>query len=215
MVMLAGLRILLHRWTEEKDIVIGTVSSNRSWSGTDRMLGCFLNFLPLRNTVAPSDAALDVLARERRSVLDAFAHQACPFVKIAAAAGSSRGAESNPVYNVGFLLQNFPAMKFAGESFSAEFLELEAETALLDLRFVAQEISEGLKLDCEYKTDLFDGATVDHILRGYVAVLEGLTEAPTRTVAQFALPAALTEQAESARRRELKQSFVIASTFTA
>lgn len=212
-VLMAGLRILLHRWTEQPDIVIGTVVSNRSRAGTERMLGCFLNFLPLRGAISEVDTGQEVVTRERQLVADAFSHQA-PFVKIAEAVAAGRG-EANPIYNVALLLQNFPEMKFAGTSFSAEFVEQEVETALLDLRFIAQEVTGGLRVDCDFRTELFDAATIAEVLQGYLAALNSLTQEPLRAVSQFAISSRLVEKRAAAHRRDKKHSLAVASTFTA
>jgi acyl carrier protein len=149
-VMLSALRILLHRWTSQEDIVIGTVAVNRTRAGSDRLIGCFLNFLPLRNSVSPHESAANVLKREKQIVMEAFAHQDCPFPKIVAAAGSSRITDANPIYNVALLLQTFPEIKFTGDSLTAEVVDLKTDTAQLDLRFVAVERAAGLQLDCEF-----------------------------------------------------------------
>ncbi len=214
-VLLGALRILLYRWTGQQDIVIGTVASNRTRYGTDRMIGCFLNFLPLRNTVKGEQDALALLSREKELTMDAFAHQECPFVKIAAAVDSSRVADGNPIYNVALLLQNFPKMKFTGESFTAEFVDVQEETALLDLRFMAGEQPEGLRLDCEYKTELFEHSSIESLLRGFVDILQALADDPARQVSAFPIPQQLAEQSEAAQQREQKQPVVITSTFTA
>jgi amino acid adenylation domain-containing protein/FkbH-like protein len=214
-VMLGALRILLYRWTSQPDIVIGTVASNRMRAGSDRVIGVFLNFLPLRNSISADEPAADVLGREKQIVRDAFAHQDCPFVKIAAAAGAARITEESPLYNVALLLQNYAETKFTGDAFSAEFVDLKSETALLDLRFLAVERAGGLQIDCEFKTELFDRASVESLLEGFVGVLETLADDPARRVSDFAIPQQMTEQAEEARKREEKQCIAITSTFTA
>jgi hypothetical protein len=213
--LLAALRILLYRWTGQQEIVIGTVASNRTRSGTDRMIGCFLNFLPLRNKVDGHELASGLVGREKQVVMDAFAHQECPFVKIAAAVAPSRASDANPIYNVALLLQNFPKMKFTADSLQAEFVDLEVETALLDLRFVAAEQADGLRVDCEYKTDLFERTTMQNLLEGLLGVLETLTLDPARQIADFAIPQQLVQQSQAARLRDRKQTVAIASTFTA
>src|SRR5439155_21657808 len=81
-IVINALRNLLYRWPGEHDTVIGTVSSTRRRAGTERMVGCFVNFLPFRNRLAKEETALDVLRHETQSVRDAFAHQDCPFLKI-------------------------------------------------------------------------------------------------------------------------------------
>jgi len=213
--MLGALRILLYRWTSQSDMVIGTVASNRTRAGSDRVIGCFLNFLPLRNSVSADESAADVLGREKQIVRDGFAHQDCPFVKIAAAAGSSRITEESPLYNVALLLQNYPETKLTGDAFTAEFVDLKSETALLDLRFLAAEQAAGLQLDCEFRSEVFDRTTVQRLLEAYREVLEALADDPARRVADFAIPRELAELAKAALRREQKHSIAVASTFTA
>src|SRR5258708_25830208 len=119
--MMSGLRILLHRWTSQEDLVIGTVASNRTRAGSDRVIGCFLNFLPLRNSVSADEPAADVLNREKQIVRDAFAHGDCPFVKIAAVAGSSRIPDPNPLYKLHLLLDTQPGCKITTESLPPQF----------------------------------------------------------------------------------------------
>ena len=210
-VLLSGLRLLLYRWTGKQDFVIGTVANNRSRAGSERLLGCFLNFLPLRNHVVGSERALDLLSRERQRVMDAFAHQDCPFLKIASSL--SRTGEANPLYNVALLLQNFPEMEFAGSSFHSKFMELPKETAHLDLRWVASECPDGLRIECEFRTELFNRTTIDDLLSGFSNVLQNLAQDLASPVADFPIPSALAQQSETARWRE-QVSLAITSTFT-
>ncbi len=214
-VMLSALRIVLYRWTSQQDMVIGTVASNRTRAGTDRLIGCFLNFVPLRNSVSPDETATDVLGREKQIVMDAFAHQDCPFPKIVAAAGSSRITDANPIYNVALLLQSFAEPKFAADSLTVEVVELKTDTAQLDLRFVAVERNGGLQLDCEFRTELFERESVQPLLEGFAGVLEDLADAPQRRVSDFTVPRQMIERAKASRRRQQKQSITIVSTFTA
>jgi amino acid adenylation domain-containing protein len=214
-VLLSGLRILIYRWAGERDTIIGTVSSTRSRAGTNRLIGCFVNFLPFRNQIAENENARELLEKEKRSVRDGFAHQDCPFLKIVTAASSSRITDANPVYNVGLLLQNFPEIKFSGDKFSGELIELESGFALLDLRFIAIERSYGLQLDCEFNTDLFAPRTIANLLDAYAGVLSELAEDPSRQISEFTISNALAEQAKAARRREQPCTIAITSSFTA
>jgi len=213
-VLLSGLRILLYHWAGERDTVIGTVASTRSRASTERMIGCFVNFLPFRNGVSESETALDILDKEKRAVRDAFAHQECPFLKIVTSATSSRLTDANPVYNVALLLQNFPEIKFAGEKFTGELIELESGFALLDLRFIATERSTGLELDCEFNKELFRAGTVEHLLDGFASLLGQMAENPSQRISEFQIPEGLVRQAEASVRREQPCTIAITSSFT-
>ncbi|HKE24241.1 MAG TPA: condensation domain-containing protein, partial [Bryobacteraceae bacterium] len=80
--MLAALNILLYRWTGQSDLVVGTITANRNQLQTERMVGCFMNFLPLRSRFREADSGAEILAGTKRTVLEAYAHQECPFERL-------------------------------------------------------------------------------------------------------------------------------------
>ena len=164
-VMAAALRLLLYRWSGQADFLLGTTASNRSRSGTGRMPGPFVNPLPLRNPIATGQSAVQLLDSERRAVMEAFAHQDCPFAKIVEAVNPERTSNDNPLFNVGLVMENFPEIELRGRNFEAEYLNFDPEVSLLDLRFIAVEKHGGLRLSCEYKNGLFTAETVDSLLR--------------------------------------------------
>jgi len=211
--VLAGLKILLARWSGQDDVVVGTVSANRNQTEIEKLIGCFMNFLPLRDTVRGEDSAQELLAKVHKTVLGAFAHQDCPFEKIIEALSPQRTLNANPLYNVALLMQNFPEIAFSSESLEARFLEVDTEVAFLDLRFVAAETAAGIRIECEYDMELFDGGTIEHLLSGYQSVIAKLVTEPQARVAEFALAEPL--RAAAVRKREPKQTVAVAATFTA
>jgi acyl carrier protein len=214
-VLAAALRILLNRWSGQADFLIGTVASNRSRTGTDRMAGCFVNPLPLRNPITDGKSLLDILNGEKSAIMDAFANQDCPFAKIVEAINPERTGSDNPLFNVALVLQNFPVIALSGRFFQAEYVNFDAEVALLDLRFPAIETPDGLQLSCEYRSLLFSEKTIDALLQAYAEVLMAMASCPAQPVATIALPDPLVRQAAAARRREQIPTVAIAASFTA
>lgn len=214
-VMLAGLRILLYHWTGQDDFSLGTVASNRSRPETEKMVGCFINFLPLRERLTAGERACDLLERSKHSVMNAFANQDCSFEKIVEAVNPERLAGINPIYNVALLMRNFPEICFRGESFEAKVFKLDTEVALLDLRFIVSELANGLRIECEFKTALFTEETIRQLLNAYVATLQKLAFDPMLPVGDFAIPQQRVVQAAEARKQEEKLTIAIAATFTA
>ena len=214
-VLTTAFRILLHRWSGHADFVLGTVASNRSRSGAERMIGCFVNPLPLRNPIADGQSVLDLLNREKNAVMEAFAHQDCPFARIVEAISPERTSNDNPLFNVALLLQNFPAIELHGRYFEVEYVNFDAQVALLDLRFLAMETRDGLQISCEYKNRLFGEETIDALLSGSAEVLQNIVAAPARRVCDIALPESLGRQAVAARKRDHVPAVAIAATFTA
>src|SRR5262249_23480421 len=150
----------------------------------------------------------------RSAVLEGQVHQDCPFEKMVEAINPQRRLNQNPLYNVALLLQNFPAELFQVQGIRAKPWPVHMQAALLDLRFEAEQTSRGLSLSCEYKTDLFDAATIAQLLDSYRQVLEVLVRTPTANLTRFKLTSALEEQAKSARARKQKPAITITGTFT-
>src|SRR5688500_9813436 len=115
----AALALTLNRWTGQTDLVLGTVAAGRTRREIENLLGCFMNFLPLRVQVSPDSTGSQLLASLKGTLLDAYAHQDCPFEKIVEAINPARGIHRNPLYNVALLLQNFPAGVLGSDVLSA------------------------------------------------------------------------------------------------
>ena len=214
-VLLAGLKILLHRWSGQDDITVGAISANRNRIEIENLVGCFVNFLPLRDRIHPGQTAADFLQQVKVTANEAQSHQDCPFEKIIEAINPQRALNVNPLYNVGFQVQNFPEIAFRSTSLEARFLELDPEVAFLDVRFIACENDSGITISCEYKQDLFDASTIQFLLRSYQQVLSRLIADPGARIEEFAVSKELIRQAEAARIRARKETVAIAATFTA
>jgi FkbH-like protein len=215
MLLLAALALTLNKWTGATDLVIGTVVAGRNRKEVEKVIGCFMNFLPIRVRIAVDETAAQFLVAVRKTVLESQAHQDCPFEKIVEAINPERSLNQNPLYNVALLLQNFPADVFHGEALQAARMPVSMEAALLDLRFEAEETPEGFSLLCEYRKDLFDASTIEQLLAGCVEVLEPLVGRPETVLASIAPPANLAKQAKAARADEVQQTIAISATFTA
>ncbi len=213
-IMVTAARLLLHRWSGQSDFLLGTLASNRSRSGTERMPGPFVNPLPLRNPVLAGETTLQLLNREKKSVMEAFAHQDCPFAKVVEAVNPARTSNDNPLFNVGLVMENFPEIELKCRNFEAEYLNFDPESSLLDLRFVAVEKHGGLRLSCEHKTSLFTTETVDALLRAYEKTLEEIVTNAEAAIEEFELPEVLVRQAEASKVAR-KQVVAITATFTA
>ncbi len=213
--LLAGLAGVLHRWSGQGDLVIGTVSANRQRRETERLLGCFVNFLPLRVALAPAGTWREAFDAAREAFLGAQAHQECPFEKIVAATGAARDAGGNPLYDVALLLQNLPPAPAFDDGLEVRWLPQPDGAALLDLRLIADEVENGLRLRWEYSTDLFDRATIERLAEAFEAALGVLAGAADQELAGFALPPALAGQALESRSRSRERTITLAATFTA
>jgi FkbH-like protein len=214
-VLLTALTLTFQKWTRQHDMVIGTVVAGRTRREMENVIGCFMNFLPIRTRVAGTETGQELLGRIRTAVLEAQSHQDCPFEKIVEGVNPERRLNRNPLYNVALLLQNFPTEMFRSRTLQVSPIPIELHAALLDLRFEAEVTDRGLSLVCEYKTELFEADTIGHLLSSCRQILEQLVQNPAARVSEFAITPELETHSRSTLARKEEQTIAIAATFTA
>jgi amino acid adenylation domain-containing protein len=197
MVCLAGFKALLARYGDASDIIVGTPVENRGREQLEPLIGFFVNTLALRTDLSGDPSFRDIVAAVRASALDAFDHQDLPFEKVVEEVGVAREFGETPLIRCMF--------SFASESGAADdgprFLETATETptvAKFDLTVVAVEHDNGLRLDLQYRSDLFDRATIDRLVGHYARLLEGALDKPDTVLS--ALPLASDAERETVLR---------------
>jgi amino acid adenylation domain-containing protein/FkbH-like protein len=207
MVLMTALAVALHKWTGQADMILGTVVAGRNRREVEGLVGCFMNFLPLRVNFAGLETGLDAFRTVKAKVIDGQTHQDCPFESMVESVTVERRPGRNPLYNVALLFQNSPAMPKLGHGLESSAIPVHVDAALLDLRFEANETADGIALMCEYKAELFHPATIDELLASFRSVLETLTRSPGTKIADFEMTAGLT--------RPQPQTIAVCGTFTA
>ena len=172
MVSLAVFKAMLAVQTGREDIVVGTPIAGRRHTETENLIGCFLNTLTLRTSLAANPEFMDLLERVKQTTLDAYDHQDLPFEKLLELLQPERSASYSPVVQVMFNLHNAPAGALALGDIDIESLDLERGTAKFDLSAVLIERKQGLYVGFEYNTDIFAVQTVQKLLQDYVLMLE-------------------------------------------
>jgi len=206
MVLMAGLAITLHKWTGQKDMILGTVVAGRNRREIESLIGCFMNFLPLRVSFTGLQTGLDVLRSVRTTVIGGQIHQDCPFQQVVESIGVERRLGRNPLYNVAMLFQNSPEMPRFGIGLECSPIDVHVDSALLDLRFEANETAAGISVICEYKVDLFHSTTIERLLASFRSALETLVQSPEASMAAFTLKPGLSGAVST--------NVVIGGTFT-
>ncbi|WP_189960078.1 non-ribosomal peptide synthetase, partial [Streptomyces alanosinicus] len=182
MVLHGALVSLLHRYSGSSDVVVGTPVANRGVAGSEDLIGCFINVLPLRSRVESGWSVVEVLERAREVCLDAFGHQALPFEEIVRLAGPERDPARHPLFDVMLILQNAMKDRFELPGLDVSVDVARPDGAQLDLTISVAESEGGLEALFEYDADLFDEATVQRMARHWSALLSGFARDPDSRV---------------------------------
>jgi amino acid adenylation domain-containing protein len=187
MTMLAAFQALLHRYTEQTDVSVGAPIAGRGRTETEGLIGCFINTLVLRTDLAGDPSFRKLLERVRETCLGAFAHQDVPFERLVKEIRPGRNSAPYPFFSVMFVLQNTPREASSWHGLQASPLEVSLGTARFDWILGVEETSDGLALELEYSTDLFDDATAGRVLDHYRVMLEGIVADPGRRLSELPL----------------------------
>jgi amino acid adenylation domain-containing protein len=186
MTLLAAVQALFVRYSGQVDIVVGSPIAGRTHTELERLIGFFVNTLVLRSNLGGNPTMREVLGRARAVCLDAYAHQDVPFELLVEALQPVRDLSSTPLFQVMFALQNAPlVLELPGLTLHP--IASESATARFDLGLSLMESAQGLIGRCEYRTDLFDAATIIRMLGHFQRMLEGVVADPGRRLADLPL----------------------------
>jgi len=185
--MLAGFKALLHRYTGQKDLTVGSPIANRNYEELERLIGFFVNTLVLRVKLSGNESFHELVQRVRNVTLDAYAHQDFPFEWLVAELLPSRDPSHNPLFQAMFGMQNAPGLSETAQSTSEPVVEDSTPinypppaSSLVKFDLVLTGIDTGSDLFTvwEYRTDIFKHETITRIAQHFETLLESALDHP-------------------------------------
>ncbi len=188
MTLLAAYSVLLHRYTQQTDIAVGTVVANRNRAEVEGLIGQFANTLVMRNDLSGDPAFAELLARVRRTALEGYDHQDVPFEAVVDALQADRSLSRSPVFQTVLVLQEEQAEpKLTLGGLEVTSVDVDFSISKFDLTLDLRETPDGLTGAVEYSTALFDRETVRRFVRHFTTLLESLAEAPQTRISRLEL----------------------------
>jgi acyl-CoA synthetase (AMP-forming)/AMP-acid ligase II/acyl carrier protein len=188
MSLLAAFTALLHGYTGQDDIAVGTFLINRNQTDTEGLIGFFINNLVLRADLSGNPSFRDLLARVRTVALTAYAHQDLPFEKLLEELRPERDRSRTPLFQVMLVLQNTPdsALELPGLK-SSSYPVAQSTRANFDLTLWMSDGIDGLTGVLEYNADLFEALPMTRMLENFKFLLEGIVVDPDQHLSTLAI----------------------------
>jgi amino acid adenylation domain-containing protein len=187
MTLLAAFQALLARYSGQDDIVVGTPIAGRTHPAIAPLIGCFVNPLVLRASLADNPSFLTLLARTRATCLAAYEHQDLPFEQLVDALVPAHDRGHAPLVQVFLTMQNAPLPPLALPGLALHARSGTTDSAKYDLLLDLSETADGLAGRLEYDTDLFDAATVERLVGHFQTLLAGAVADPARSMVDLPL----------------------------
>ena len=184
--LLAAFKTLLHRYTGQDDIPVGSPIAGRTSAELEGLIGLFANTLVFRTDLSGNPTFRELLDRVRKVTLAAHEHRDLPFEKLIDEIHLDRDLSRSPLFQVMFAHQNAPRKVPELPGLSVSSVEINNETAKFDLSLRTWDEPHGLRGELEYSTDLFDAATIRRMLGHFETLLQAIVTNPDRRI--FNLP---------------------------
>ncbi len=187
MVLLAAYQVLLHRYTGEEDIVVGSPIAGRCLAETESLIGLFVNALALRVDLSGNPSFRELLTRVKEVALGAYANQDLPFETLVKEVQPDRTLARNPLFQVMFVLQSesIPTLDLPGLTVS--HVQVENVVANFDLTLDAVERNGHLECLLESNADLFDEDRITRLFGHFENLLQGIVAKPQTRLSDLPL----------------------------
>ncbi len=193
--LLTAFYVLLHHYSGQRDIVVGTPVAGRTRSELEGLIGCFVNMLALRANLGTNPPFLELVQQVHSNSIAAFAHQDLPFEQIVEALQPERNLSHTPLFQVVFAFQNTPLERLDLPGLALEIRTSEQVAAKFDITLTTTELDGDLIWVLEYNTALFDADTITRMIAHFQTLLHEIIANPAQRCSNFVLLSS-TEQAQ-------------------
>ncbi|HEU4323869.1 MAG TPA: amino acid adenylation domain-containing protein [Roseiflexaceae bacterium] len=187
MTTLAAFAVLLQRYSGQDDLLIGTPITSRSRAELEGVMGCFINMLVLRLDLSGQPSFRELLARVRKTALEAYANPDVPFEKLLEVLRPPRDASRSPIFQVGFQVQDPMELRKQLPDTVIAYEEIDDGTSQFDLGLQIAEEDDAIVTSLLFNADLFDAATTERMLGHLGVLLAAAVADPDQPIARLPL----------------------------
>ncbi|MFR9755899.1 amino acid adenylation domain-containing protein [Streptomyces sp. TR06-5] len=194
MTCLAAFTAVLHGWTGQDDIAVGTPVAGRDRAEVQNLIGFFVNNLVLRTDLSGDPSFTRLLERVRGTCLEAYRHAEVPFERIVERLAPERDLSRSPLFQIMFVFGNVPMPTTEIGDLRMEMLRTDPGTAKFDLFFALVPYGDGMRAVLEYDTALFEPSTAQRLLDHFRRLLAAAVADPDRRLTHLPLSSAAEER---------------------
>ncbi|HET9651746.1 MAG TPA: condensation domain-containing protein, partial [Usitatibacter sp.] len=185
--LLAAFKAMLARYTQQPDVVVGTVFANRGRPELEPIVGFVVNVLAMRTDLGGDPRFAEILQRVHRVVLDGHAHADVPFESLVDLLQPPRDTSRPPLFQVAFDVRDPEITRSRLEGVTLGVMEPDLGASQYDMHLTFTEEGEGLTAIWHYNTDLFLRPTIERMAANYATLLDGAVREPGHRLSRLPL----------------------------
>ena len=187
MTLLAAFGTVLHRYSGQEDVVIGSPAAGRNRPELESLIGFFVNTWVLRLSFKDNPSFGDLLEQVKEVSLGAYTNQELPFEKLVEVLRPERDLGRSPLFQVWFNMLNVARQPLELPGIKIESIKTSELAAKFDLNLYTSEIKNGINLYLVYNADLFKSERMAALLSQLQYLLEQIVEQPEQAISRYSL----------------------------
>ncbi|WP_019421600.1 non-ribosomal peptide synthetase [Paenibacillus sp. OSY-SE] len=178
MVILACFNVLLSKYAEQEEIIIGTPVAGRAHVDLEQIIGVFINMIPMRNYPRSNMCFTEFLMDIKNNCLNVMDNQDYPFDLLVKKLSIQREVNQNPIFDVLFVMQNTERPNLKMDNLNISPYGIETDTSKMDLILEAVEQKGEVRFHFDYSTELFTADTIQKMADDFLVLLDQICEEP-------------------------------------
>lgn len=176
MVLMTAYKVLLYKYTNNKDIIVGTVSAGRRRKEFRDIVGMFVNTIPIKTTLKEDYTFKSYLEIVKKAILEGLSNEEYQFNDLVEKLHITRDSNSNPIFDVLFVMQDDYVDTLKSEHLTLKHIDFKNTISKFDLEFQVTEIENELLFDLSYKSTLYKDETITNFLNHYKEIIRQIIE---------------------------------------
>lgn len=186
--LLAAYNVLLYKYTNKTDIIVGSPIIGRSHPDVQKVLGMFVNTLALRNQPEGEKRFIQFLKEVKVQTLKAYDNQDYPFELLVEKLNLHRDISRNPLFNTLFSVQDFGDVNQINmDGVSVRPLQVEFPISKFDITLMAMERDNEIVCTLEYSTALFERETIKCLANHFIEIVKEITINTNKTIDEISM----------------------------
>ncbi|MBS7531084.1 amino acid adenylation domain-containing protein [Hazenella sp. IB182353] len=174
--LLTAYNILLHKYTAQDDIVVGTPIAGRQHIDLENIVGMFVNTLAIRNYPRADKTVRELIKEVKENVFKAYENQGYPLEELVAKLGTYRDVSRNPLFDTMLVIQNMDIPDIQVDHLQFQPYQRGTGTSQGDLTWIVNEKADSLSIEVEYRANLFKRETIEAMVQDFFTVLQKMEE---------------------------------------
>lgn len=179
--------ILLYKYTNQKDIIVGSPIIGRDNKSLYNIIGMFVNTLALRSKIDSNSSFEDFLRTISLNCFNAFDHQTYPFDALVKSLEISRDVSRNPLFDTMFIYQNDEDFNINLEGLKSSHISYDNHTSKFDFSMEIIPRGNDLSISLEYCTKLFSMDFMKNLINHYVNILDTILSNPKVLISEISM----------------------------